>query len=91
MSKKASVSGHATRTGTPPKKAVLQEQTFTKAFIVPAELGDKILQMFGELPRRLSPMVDPIHMEFQNCHRADVTLRPPAESAEEPTENVVEE
>jgi hypothetical protein len=65
------------------KKESHEEQKFEKAYVVSAELGDRIITLFGELPRRLSPMVDALHMELQNCPRADITLTPPKETAEE--------
>jgi len=50
------------------------------AIIVPPQLAEKMVTMFSELPRKFSPMIDPILQEFMKCSQADVTITPPEES-----------
>jgi hypothetical protein len=87
MAEKAQASGKAKRTTTPlgNPKSEIPEGAETKelvgAFIVPQEWVNKFFVVIGELPRKLSPMIDPLIEELNQCHRGDINLviQPPPE------------
>ena len=55
-------------------KEKLATTTIKGAVILTPELAERILSLFNELPRRFSPLVDPIQKEFLSSAMGDVTL-----------------
>jgi len=80
MAEKVAASGKAKRTSVPlgsiSKEASKGEETksFVGAYIVPAEWVNKLLMVVGELPRKLSPMIDPLLEELSKCYRGDINI-----------------
>lgn len=79
MAEKVQASGKAKRTNVPlGGLGENNKETETKqlqgAYIVPAEWVNKFMVVIGELPRKLSPMIDPLVEELSKCYRGDVNL-----------------
>lgn len=53
----------------------VEEKTFEKAFIVPAELGEKILNFLGELPYKYKQGIDPLVQGIIECPRSDLKVK----------------
>lgn len=67
------------------EKKEVEPTTVKGAVVVPPQLAEKIIALFGEMPRKFSGVIDPIMQEFLHCAQADVTLTPPKET-EKPKE-----
>jgi len=57
--------------------------TVKGAVIVPPQLAEKVVGLFSELPRKFSPMIDPILQEFMQCSQADVVLTPTPDTSKD--------
>ena len=57
---------------------------FENAVIVPAELADKIMAVFFELPRKFNQLLDPLSEELSRCYRSNVELKVRETPDEEP-------
>ena len=68
------------------KTKVPETVTVKGAIIVPPQLAEKIMSLFGEMPRKFSSVIDPIIQEFMSCSQADVVLNPKEQQEEKPKE-----
>lgn len=55
----------------------MEEKTFEGAFVVPADLMDKVQATIGELPMKFSNLLIPIANELAKCYRGNITTQIP--------------
>jgi len=65
------------RASTKAPKVKTEKKSFEKAYIIEAEVGDKIVNTLAELPIKYSSFIGPIIDHLQKGIRADVTINVP--------------
>jgi len=53
----------------------VREIEFKNAYIIEAQLGDALINAFGEIPMRLAPVFQPLVQAFRMSPRGDVKVR----------------
>ena len=67
-------------------KSKIEKHELKSAYIVPAEMGDKMVQALAELPIKYSQLVGPIIDGLQKAYRGDIDVMvDPSKAAPTPT------
>jgi len=51
-----------------------KEVTLENAYVIPAEVGDRIRMAFGEIPRKYNQLIGPLEQALAQAYRVTMTL-----------------